>query len=258
MKTLMFKIPLMLGLCLASISGNAQSWQSAAPDILYGVNNLSLTVPIRVGIGTAVPVAPLHVQNGCVLFDGNTGSTPVSGTGTRMMWVPDKAAFRAGYVVGSEWDNVNIGLYSSAFNSTTTASGESAFAANIETEATGDGSFAANGYTKASNMYAAAFGDGSTASGIASFAMGIIQQHQVLIRLPAVLIQLLPEMLLQPSIIPRRPQATELLLPTQLGQMVTTLLPWGKLKLPARRRLPGGIQVYWQVGIILLHMVLQR
>ena len=39
---------------------------------------------------------------------------PPSGAGTRLMWLPQQAAFRAGSVTGSQWDAVNIGRRSLA------------------------------------------------------------------------------------------------------------------------------------------------
>ena len=65
--------------------------------------------------------------NGVLLVDGNTGSTPVSGAGTRLMWVPAKAAFRAGKVSGTEWDDGNIGIASTvAGGDENVASGQNA------------------------------------------------------------------------------------------------------------------------------------
>ena len=75
----------------------------------------------NVGIGTTNPLANLEVKNGNVLFDGTSGSAPVNGPGTRMMWISSKGAFRAGVVNGAEWDNANIGKYSTAFGVSTTA-----------------------------------------------------------------------------------------------------------------------------------------
>lgn len=73
----------------------------------------------NVGIGTFSPSALLHTLGndtgqGNVLFEGsykssNPGNPPIEGAGTRMMWYPDKAAFRAGQVMGDKWDNANIG-----------------------------------------------------------------------------------------------------------------------------------------------------
>ena len=45
------------------------------------------------------------------------------GAGTRMFFNPNKAAFRAGYVDGTQWDNANIGDYSTAMGYNTKASG---------------------------------------------------------------------------------------------------------------------------------------
>lgn len=51
---------------------------------------------------------------------------PVSGTGTRLMWYPRKAALRAGTVMGgsqTQWDDANIGYESVAFGVDAMASG---------------------------------------------------------------------------------------------------------------------------------------
>lgn len=73
-----------------------------------------------------------------------SGMIPIEGEGTRLMWYPGKAAFRAGRIEDTEWDDANIGNYSVAMGSSTTASG------NVST----------------------AMGENTTASGIASTAMG--------------------------------------------------------------------------------------
>ncbi len=82
----------------------------------------------NVGIGTANPQAKFEVQDGCVTFEG-TGGGPslLTGSGTRMMWVPSKAAFRAGTVFGYTWDDVNIGTSSAAFGINTSAKSYASF-----------------------------------------------------------------------------------------------------------------------------------
>jgi len=100
---------------------------------------------------------------GNVLFVGefkssNPGDPPATGVGTRMMWYPDKAALRAGFVAGAQWDKDNIGVYSTAMGMNTTASGM---------HSTAMGSF-----TNASGMYSIAMGFATTASGVNSVAMG--------------------------------------------------------------------------------------
>lgn len=90
---------------------------------LYDV--MSMSPLLNVGIATTAPQARFHVQDGTVLFKGSgitdpltglpTGNTPVSGAGTRLMWIPARKAFRAGEVSGTQWDDTNIGDYSFAF-----------------------------------------------------------------------------------------------------------------------------------------------
>src|SRR5256885_1451438 len=57
-----------------------------------------------------------------------TGAIPVAGPGVRLMWYPHKAALRGGGIPGSQWEDVNIGNYSVALGSGTTASAEAATA----------------------------------------------------------------------------------------------------------------------------------
>jgi hypothetical protein len=131
----------------------------------------------------------------------NTGSIPASGLGTRMMWYPGKAAFRAGHLTIPAWDQVNIGLRSVAFGLNTVASGDNsaafgeetrasavnsaafgynsqatspnAFALGTFTLASGVQSFAAGTHTEASGAYSAAFGTETRALGTASLAAGV-------------------------------------------------------------------------------------
>src|SRR6266404_2837894 len=87
----------------------------------------------NVGIGTATPEATalLHVYLGTSTTQGflvngtvDAASTvPNLGIGSRMIFYPGKAAFRAGYVNGTQWDNANVGLFSSAIGYGTIASG---------------------------------------------------------------------------------------------------------------------------------------
>ncbi|MCZ8197918.1 MAG: tail fiber domain-containing protein [Flavobacterium sp.] len=132
---------------------------------------------------------------GAVTIDGTDGlvSTGVytsgaiapSGPGTRMVWNPRKAAFRAGDVDGTQWDDENIGIRSVAFGLRTTSSGNSSSAfgqfsiasgavATAFGRSTASGSFSTSfGYSStASNQLATAFGFNTTASGNFSTAFG--------------------------------------------------------------------------------------
>jgi Head domain of trimeric autotransporter adhesin len=145
----------------------------------------------NVGIGTTTPLARLHVDSS-VLFTGladlpaSPADPPISGTGSRMMWYSEKAAFRAGAVFGASWDKINIGNYSFAagYNAkavgvssvatghATTASGDYATATGYFTSAIAQHATALGSYTFASGNAALAVGSESTATGFASTAMG--------------------------------------------------------------------------------------
>ncbi|HCT71875.1 MAG TPA: hypothetical protein DF409_13735, partial [Bacteroidales bacterium] len=55
---------------------------------------------------------------------------------------PDKAAFRVGRALETNWDKVNIGNYSFAAGLSTTASGSQSVAMGSQNVASGDFSFA--------------------------------------------------------------------------------------------------------------------
>jgi len=101
------------------------------------------------------------------------GTTPASGAGVRMMWVPSKSAFRAGRVDSfgaAYWDDANIGDASAAFGSNTRAVGPNSFAAGLAAFAQGDSSVALgnNGTAQAERS----FTFNGTASGVGAVAIG--------------------------------------------------------------------------------------
>jgi hypothetical protein len=157
----------------------------------------------KVGINEFAPNAELHVGGTKgVLFTGTYGSgtIPVEGAGTRMMWYPTKAAFRSGSVSGAQWNDIEIGAYSFASGYNTIASDISSTAIGADLQATGEGSIVmgsnstatgnysisagylanSNGYysrslgynTSANAAYSTAIGRNTTASGQAATAMG--------------------------------------------------------------------------------------
>jgi hypothetical protein len=83
---------------------------------------------------------------------------PVEGAGTRFMWLPYKGSTRAGYVNGTQWDDANVGYWSTAFGYNARASGDYGFAAGQD--------------VVAANSWSVAMGQFSTASGAASVALG--------------------------------------------------------------------------------------
>lgn len=104
-----------------------------------------LTGAGQISINNANPVAQLEVDNAAILATGTESSgrgiTPVSGPSTRLMWIPNKAAFYAGNVDGSQWDDANIGGESAAFNFDNTCSGADAFCVNNQNTGSGNNSF---------------------------------------------------------------------------------------------------------------------
>jgi len=162
---------------IGSNAGTFSQWTSSGNDIFYDQGN--------VGIGTAGPSALLHahgtdIGQGNVLFTGELkvsaqGDPPATGAGTRMMWYPDKAAFRAGRLTeagSANWDKGNIGLNSVAFGANTRASGNASFAMGTSSSATGSSSVAMGWTNLASGSSSIAIGNSTTASGNFAVAMG--------------------------------------------------------------------------------------
>jgi hypothetical protein len=90
------------------------------------------------------------VQNGAVLFNGTIGSTPVSGAGTRMMWIPGKAAFRVGNVSGTQWDESQIGWQSVALGTGTIANASYSVAIGEDARSTAQRGVAIGGWVNGS------------------------------------------------------------------------------------------------------------
>ncbi len=145
-------------------------------------NALTVLKNGNTGIGTSVPSALLHTHGtgtggGNVLHTGeykatNPGEPPASGAGTRMMWYPDKAAFRAGYVTGLQWNRDSIGFYSIAMGNNTKAKADYSLAIGRESIASGSSSTAFGRETIASGDYSTAIGSSTIASGYYSLAIG--------------------------------------------------------------------------------------
>jgi hypothetical protein len=108
----------------------------------------------------------------CVFGNTGTGTIPATGSGTRLMWYPYKYAFRAGYVGGAQWNDANVGGYSTATGYNTTASAFYSTATGFSTTASASSSTAMGYSTTASNFASTAMGYQTNAGGTASTAMG--------------------------------------------------------------------------------------
>lgn len=138
---------------------------------------LQILVPLKiigqnVGIGTTEPAAKVHVHDGGLLIDGTTGSTPSQGSGTRLMWIPAKGAFRAGVAVGLVWDDAHIGIRSFVGGGTgNSASGLESFAGGgTNNSATGVQSFAGGGISNSATGAQSFVGGGNTNSALESLS----------------------------------------------------------------------------------------
>lgn len=112
-----------LKLCVDDGSGGG-TWNDIAGSTgsdIWERNNTTQQVYLKnvgdfVGLGTNTPEFKLTLENdGGVIARGTFGagaSLTLSGSGSKLIWYPRKSAFRVGYVVGTEWDDVNIGSYS--------------------------------------------------------------------------------------------------------------------------------------------------
>ncbi|MEZ4794332.1 MAG: tail fiber domain-containing protein [Flavobacteriaceae bacterium] len=132
------------------------------------------------GAGTGRTIT---ADNGAVLIQGNDGvqntgtfgsgaTLALSGAGTRMFFYPRKAAFRAGNVTATQWNDANIGDYSVAMGRSTIASGTYDVAIGFGSTASGTYSTAMGWANTASGAYSFSLGQNSTASGWSSTALG--------------------------------------------------------------------------------------
>jgi trimeric autotransporter adhesin len=121
-----------------------------------------------------------------VITNPTSFTVPVSGAGTRMMWLPEKSAFRVGTSIGNSWDASSIGLYSfasglgvralayvsTAIGNSTSANGDNSTAMGLSTFANGNTSTAMGIATNANGVASTAMGNATIASGQYSTAMG--------------------------------------------------------------------------------------
>jgi hypothetical protein len=123
----------------------------------------------RIGISNQNPEFRLSVGDGSsgstdggIMAKGtySSGSTlTTAGAGTRMFWYPRKAAFRAGGVTGTQWDETNVGSYSFAAGLDNQAKGVSSTALGYQSLAFGLTSFAAGTQATASGNNSSAIGN---------------------------------------------------------------------------------------------------
>ena len=105
-----------------------------------------------------------------------SGSIPATGAGTKLVWYPAKAAFRAGNISGAQWDDANIGNFSVAMGNNTVARGDSSTAIGNDVTAGGGYSVAMGVGVEARGNYSVSIGSGTLATGNNSTALGFATQ----------------------------------------------------------------------------------
>ena len=143
----------------------------AGEPVLTAANSVDLLA------GHYFPAQGSELSNGSLesfLLEGavnGAGRIPKEGAGTRMMWYPEKAAFRVGRVNGSQWDDSKLGKYSVAMGNSSQAKGTNSFAMGHYSVATGENSTAV-GSSQALGRNSTALGR-AYATGNSSTAMGL-------------------------------------------------------------------------------------
>ncbi len=139
----------------------------------------SFTIPFAAN--QTSPSVTLSVDaNGILMATGpGTGSSVLTsseqGAGSRMLWYPEKSAFRAGSVSGTQWDEANIGVDSVALGQNVIASSFGTISIGYANSATTQECIAIGNYSTASAPYAGsiAIGGGAIASADYAVAIGV-------------------------------------------------------------------------------------
>jgi hypothetical protein len=139
-----------------------------------GLESASGGSTVTVSLQTNASGAFRYANNSGFVAEGsfNSGNIPTQGPGTRAMWYPRKAAFRAGRVSTTQWNDANIGFESVAFGLNAIASGSQSVATGDSSIASGLQAVALGYFTKAAGQQSAALGNETIASGAHAFAMG--------------------------------------------------------------------------------------
>lgn len=147
-------------------------------DLVLKTNNterMRLTSTGKIGVGISNPGASFQVAgDDGFISEGTYGSGTAQnlGAGNRLMWYSKRAAFRVGYVLGTNWDDGKIGNYSFASGYNTVATGFASVAMGQTSLATDSCAVALGSAAVASGKYAVAMGNSCGASGFCSVALG--------------------------------------------------------------------------------------
>lgn len=149
-------------------NGLATGWNSLSTGTNYWQLNGALGTEIK-----NTNTGGFWSANGStVVSDPGAIQPPVSGAGTRLMWMPQKSAFRVGTVTGNDWNADSIGVYSFAAGIDVRAKGVGAIALGFESVANQSVAFAAGYRANATGGFSVAIGENTVASETYSVAIG--------------------------------------------------------------------------------------
>ncbi|OON67696.1 hypothetical protein B0919_15960 [Hymenobacter sp. CRA2] len=165
-----------------------------ASGLSIDVNGLVRLTPAIRPAGNYNNGAGLHISDADAGFLIRTSiglgptAPPVSGQGDRVMWSSFYAAFRAGGVDGTQWDDGNLGFYTAAFgynnraagnyslaggyNNTVRGSYSMGFGSNNFVDQTSSSSFVSGNLSRVKGSYSLAVGLNALARGRATVALG--------------------------------------------------------------------------------------
>ncbi len=133
-------------------------------DLIVKTNNaerIRVKANGNVLLGATSNLASLSLSGNDGLFSSGTFGTSAfstSGAGTKLIWLPSKAAFRAGYINSNQWDTANVGAHSFAVGRNT-STGKGSFSSGDES-VTGDYCIAMGRKSKATALGAYPGGNG--------------------------------------------------------------------------------------------------
>jgi len=117
-------------------------------------NALTIMRHGNVGVNQSQPKTGLHVADDQVVLYG----ADTIGAGSKFMWIPEKAALRAGEINGTHWNQDSIGFHSVAFGLDNKVKGRESVSSGRNNNTVGD--------------WCATFGLGNTTSSTASLTWG--------------------------------------------------------------------------------------
>ena len=162
------------------VIGNGTAATKSDAMIVYKSGNTAINGDLTISGALVYDAAAFTSDNGITYSNNNDddflfGADSLnygSGTEYKMFFDKSKGAFRAGTAIGTNWDESNVGIYSTSMGYNTIASGSYATSFGFNTTASGDFSTSFCSSTTASGNFSTSFGSSTTASGVFSTSFG--------------------------------------------------------------------------------------